>query len=464
MNDAAPEAEPARGRRIRGSRLAAAHALTALALMLSACGESALEKIHQRGELVVLTRYAPTTYYIGRDGPEGPEYDLTQHFADAAGVSVRYEVRDTIAEILQGIEEGEADLAAAGLTKTDERQKHFRFGPAYKIIQQQVVCHRKGPAPDNVWQLGRVGLQIIADSSYEERLRELQPHVTDLTWEATDELTTEQLLERVAERKVDCTVADSNVVAINRRYYPQLVVAFPLTEEQVLAWLLPRDAGVLQRALEEWAERAGKERVVQHIEERYYGHVEIFDYVDLSHFRRRIVSRLPRYKRTFEQAAKKYGIPWTVLAAQSYQESHWNPRSRSPTGVRGMMMLTLPTARELGIKSRLDPTQSIMGGARYMARLRDKLPDDIPAEERMWFALAAYNVGLGHLLDARELAERLGKDPNRWRDMRKVLPLLAHKRYYRTLRHGYARGSEPVRYVQRIRHYQDVLEQYLPPS
>lgn len=99
-----------------------------------------------------------------------------------------------------------------------------------------------------------------------------------------------------------------------------------------------------------------------------------------------------------------------------------------------------------------------------MARLRDKLPDDIPAEERMWFALAAYNVGLGHLLDARELAERLGKDPNRWRDMRKVLPLLAHKRYYRTLRHGYARGSEPVRYVQRIRHYQDVLEQYLPPS
>ncbi|NIR32761.1 MAG: membrane-bound lytic murein transglycosylase MltF [Gammaproteobacteria bacterium] len=435
-----------------------------LALMLSGCGESALEKIHQEGELVVLTRYAPTTYYIGRNGPEGPEYDLTQSFAEAAGVSVRYEIRDTIVEILQSIKNGEGDLAAAGLTRTEEREKHFHFGPAYKIIQQQVVCHRKGPVPDNMWELGDVTLQIIGRSSYEERLQELKPHLPGLTWESTDELATEQLLERVAKRKIHCTVADSNIVAINRRYYPQLVVAFPLAEEQALAWLLPPDSDVLQRALEEWAERVGKEGIVQDIEERYYGHVEIFDYVDLSRFRRRIRSRLPKYKATLEQAAKKYGVPWTVLAAQSYQESHWNPRSRSPTGVRGMMMLTLPTARELGIKSRLDPTQSIMGGAKYMARLQNRLPDDIPPEERIWFALAAYNVGFGHLMDARELAERVDKDPNRWRDMREVLPLLAHKRYYRTLRYGYARGSEPVRYVQRIRHYQDILEQYFPRS
>jgi membrane-bound lytic murein transglycosylase F len=439
-------------------------AMALLAAGLAACGDSALDKIHQRSELVVLTRYAPTTYYIGRDGPEGPEYDLTQSFAEAARVTLRYEVRDTIAQILAGLDKGEGDFAAAGLTRTDERARRYRFGPAYKVIQQQVVCHRKGPIPDNPWELPDVDLQVIANSSYEERLRELQHQIPNLHWKSTEDLATEQILQRVSKRKVDCTVADSNIVAINRRYFPQLVVAFPLSEEQALAWVLPRTAAVLDQALDEWAEKAGKEGIAQDIDERYYGHVEIFDYVDLSRFRRRIHSRLPRYKKVFKRAAKKYDIPWTVLAAQAYQESHWNPRSKSPTGVRGIMMLTLDTARQLGIKSRLDPRQSIMGGAKYLAHLRERVPEEVPPEERIWFALAAYNVGFGHLMDARELASRLGKDPNRWRDMREVLPLLSYKRYYRTLDYGYARGSEPVEYVQRIRDYQDVLEQRVEAS
>jgi membrane-bound lytic murein transglycosylase F len=147
-----------------------------------------------------------------------------------------------------------------------------------------------------------------------------------------------------------------------------------------------------------------------------------------------------------------------LLAAQAYQESHWNPRARSPTGVRGIMMLTQITAREVGVTNRLDPRQSIFGGARYLARMRARLPEDIAEPDRTWLALAAYNVGWGHLKDARELARELGLNPDHWRELREALPLLAEPRYYEELKYGYARGTEPVRYVQRIREYRHVLE------
>ncbi|MDX1657143.1 MAG: transglycosylase SLT domain-containing protein, partial [Candidatus Competibacteraceae bacterium] len=146
----------------------------------------------------------------------------------------------------------------------------------------------------------------------------------------------------------------------------------------------------------------------------------------------------------------------------AYQESHWNPRARSPTGVRGLMMLTLATARPLKVSNRLDPAQSVDGGARYLRHLLERLPAEVVKEDRLWFALAAYNVGLGHVLDARTLARRLGRNPNIWSDLKGVLPLLARRQYHRTLEYGYARGSEPVRYVQRIRDFRDILERWVP--
>ena len=176
-------------------------------------------------------------------------------------------------------------------------------------------------------------------------------------------------------------------------------------------------------------------------------------------FIRRINQRLPKYMDDFKSAAEEHELDWILLAAQSYQESHWNPRAKSPTGVRGLMMLTLRTARQLGVESRLDPQQSIRGGAKYLAQLQKRIPESVQGEDRLWFALAAYNVGFGHLLDARKLARKLGKNPDFWVEMKEVLPLLSQKKYYKDLKYGYARGSEPVRYVQRVREYQQVLQQ-----
>ncbi len=181
---------------------------------------------------------------------------------------------------------------------------------------------------------------------------------------------------------------------------------------------------------------------------------------EIHRFHHHIETRLPRYRRLFEDVAQAYEISWTLLAAQAYQESRWDPHAVSPTGVRGIMMLTRKTASSLGIQNRSDPTKSIEGGARYFQSLKKRLPDHIGKADRVWIALAAYNVGMGHIKDAQRLARRMGKNPNSWEDLKTMLPLLARKSYYSTLQYGYARGWEPVQYVKRIRNYHAVLEQY----
>jgi membrane-bound lytic murein transglycosylase F len=162
----------------------------------------------------------------------------------------------------------------------------------------------------------------------------------------------------------------------------------------------------------------------------------------------------------FLDASVRYQLSWELLAAQAYQESHWKAQAESPTGVRGVMMLTEETAASMGIQDRGDPAKSIHGGAKYLAHLLKRMPKSITGENRIKFALAAYNVGMGHLHDAQELARIQGKDPNSWQSLRETLPLLAEKRYYKTLTYGYARGQEPVQYVAAILTYRDILEKY----
>lgn len=410
---------------------------------------------------MVLTRNSPTTYYEGSDGRlAGMEHDMAVSFAKSLGVRVRFKVLDSVAEILSALKQGKGDLAAAGLTRTIGRAGKFRFGPTYQRVREQVVCRLGGPQPKSVADLVGLNLVVAAQTSYVERLRNLKTRYPKLSWKVSKDEDTEQLLEDVWKRRIDCTVADSDIVAINRRYYPQLTIAFDLGHPQPLAWLLPRDAAGLQRAAQRWFAKFRKSGRLAALKARYYGYVRIFDYVDTVTYTRRIRDRLPRYEALFKQAARKVGINWTLLAAQSYQESYWNPRARSPTGVRGMMMLTRRTARQLGVRNRLNPAQSIRAGARYLAHLRARLPADIHEPLRTWLALAAYNVGLGHVLDALNLESRLDKqDPATWGSISKVLPLLGKHKYYRHLDHGYARGNEAVRYVNRIRYYQAILRQ-----
>lgn len=431
-------------------------------LWLSACSnDQRLNRILNDGELVVVTRNAPTTYYEGRDGLTGLEYELIQGFAKHLGVKPRFVIKDNLGEILPLLEQGEADIAAAGLTQTEDRAANFLFGSTYQIVNQQIVCRRGGKLPKKIEDLEGIELVVPARSSYIERLTYLKRYHPYLSWRADEELNTENILEEVWRKRIDCTVADSNIVDINRRYYPELSVRFDISEPEILAWILPKNAEGLQNAVHDWFGIIEEDGTLQQLQEKYYGFIEVFDYVDIRTYQRRIYKLLPKYRKYFKAAAKHYKFDWTLIAAMSYQESHWNYRARSPTGVRGIMMLTLNTAKEMGVQSRFNVEQNIWGGTRYLKRMYNRLPDSIPDPDRTYMALAAYNIGYGHLLDARGLARRLDKNPDSWTELAEVLPLLSRKQYYKTLKYGYARGYEPVTYVQRIRDYQDILEKEL---
>ena len=438
------------------------------AVLLTACSDTAangagrLERIQEEGLLRVATRNAPTTYYLNRHKQAvGPETALTRAFARHLGVDIEYVVRPSIRGVLRALENGEADLAAAGLSITPGRRERFRFTEAYQQVQQQVVCNAESARPQSVAELGDVSLTVIADSSYVERLQMLQSEYPELRWKEDGRRGTEQLLHRVWEEKLDCTVADSNIVDINRRYYPELEVMFDLHEPEPLAWALPPHAEALQQTANRWLQSEPGQQARRAMQNRYYAYLPAFDFVDRRALVRRIDTVLPRYDSLFERAGENHSLPPLLLAAQAYQESKWDPKAKSPTGVRGLMMLTGRTANAMGVDNRLDPAESIHGGAKYLSRMRSRIDEAVPSPDRLLMALAAYNIGLAHLRDAQRLANRLDKNPHAWRDVKKVLPLLADKRYYPSLEYGYARGHEPVRYIHRIRDYEDVIRRHV---
>ena len=437
-------------------------ALLALAL-LQACGPdeasvATLEPPAPGETLRVATRNAATTYYLDRrQAPAGPEHDLVEGFAEANGWEVEWVMLGSTAEVLKALEGDEIDLAAAGLTHLPSRDERFRQGPSHTDAVEQLVCHReRRPMPREVEEMADVEIRVTADSSYTERLESLANDHTGIDY-AEDPRTTEMLLAAVAKREVDCTLADSNIVQVVRRHFPHLEVALNLTRSDRLGWYLPAGHQALAARAREWMASPEGEAGVEAMRHRYYDYIGDFDFVDLRALNRRIEERLPSFLELFVKASEATGMPADLLAALAYQESHWDPGAVSATGVRGIMMLTRNTAKSLGVTNRLDPAEAIDGGARYLADRHDRLPDTIPEPDRTYLALASYNIGRGHLLDARQLARELGKNPDSWADMREVLPLKADKRYYPQTRYGYARGYEPVHYVQRIRNYLDVI-------
>jgi len=442
--------------RVIGAFIAAA---IALVVVLNACTpqRTVLEQVLASGKLHVLTRNAGTTYYQGPHGPTGLEYQLLRRFADRLGVKLVITVPDSFNEILEDISKGNAQIAAAGLTVTKEREKLVRFSPPYQTITQEVIYNANKHKPGSLDDLDGI-LEVIAQSSHSERLSELQQQHPDLTWVENQEADSTELLSLVSEGLIDYTVADSNEIAMNRRFYPELKVAFELSDPQQLAWAFPKstDNSLYNEAVKFFTDlkQSGE---LERILKNNYEHASNFDYTGTNAFLGQIHNRLPIYRNYFEEAANTYNLDWRLLAALSYQESHWRPRAVSHTGVRGIMMLTQATAKHLGVEERTDVRESILGGARYLRALIDKLPEDIKEPDRTWIAVAAYNVGFGHIQDARQITDDRGNNPDKWIDIKSSLPYLAKSKWYKQTRFGYARGWEPVRYVENIRSYYDIL-------
>lgn len=339
--------------------------------------------------------------------------------------------------------------------------KNYQPGPTYYSVSQQLVYRVGQYRPRTLATVNESQLTIAPGHVVVNDLQQLkEKKFPDLSWKVDDKKGTTELLDDVIAGKLDYTIADSVAISLYQRVHPELAVALDVSDEQPVTWFSRLDDdNTLSAALLDFFNTMNEDGSLARLEEKYLGHGDDFDYVDTRTFLRAVDSVLPDLKPLFEKYAQE--IDWRLLAAISYQESHWDAQATSPTGVRGLMMLTKNTAQSLGLTDRTDAEQSISGGARYLQDMMSKVPDTVPEGERIWFALAAYNMGYAHMLDARALTVKTKGNPNSWSDVKQRLPLLSQKPYYNELTYGYARGHEAYAYVENIRKYQISLVGYL---
>jgi membrane-bound lytic murein transglycosylase F len=434
-------------------------ALAALSFWLNtALRENQLQQIKSKGVLRVLTRIDPTTYYQSPEGLTGLEFDLINLFAKRLGVQVEFIAPASFDDILWQITREKADIAAAGITVTEPRQKIMRFTQPYQHITEQLLYHTRNKKPKRISDINDGLLELVKNTSHVETFNALKQTHPTLTWLTNAELDTNGLIYLLNAGLIDYTVSDSNQIELIHRYYPDVAVAFDVSDALPIAWALSQNAdNSLFDEINRFFSEIKHNHTLDQLLDRYYGHTSRLSDYENCKFREHIRSRLPKFQAFFEQAAQQYRLDWRLLAAIGYQESHWQTDVSSGTGVKGVMMVTQDTADFIGIDNRDNPKQSIMGGTQYFKHRIDRISPNIPEPDRTWFAIAAYNVGEGHLEDARILARKQKGNPDKWLDVKKYLPLLRDPKWHKQTRLGFARGDEPVIYVENIRNYYDLL-------
>lgn len=416
-------------------------------------------------ELVVITRQSPTTRYVDATGKyTGMENDLVEMFAQEMKVKVRFVDQYPLSMILTKLRRQYAHLAAAGMPATPETRGDFVLAPEYQRTQQVVAYNNDGAKPKSIRDLASMSVAVLKGSRAAGLMKELRRLFPGLHWSEVEGGEIHGLLGQLADRKIDAVIADGHAVDVARNFFPNIQRAFAMGEPEPMSWVFPKtaDADLVQHA-NAFFKRIKRDGTLDRLVDRYYGHLHRMETLDIENLIEKIQTTLPRYRLHFQNAAERTGLDWRLIAAIGFQESHWDALATSPTGVRGIMMLTEETADHLGVGDRLDARQSIMAGARYFVDLKERLPDQIQEPDRTYMALAAYNLGLGHLEDARVLARRLKLNPNLWVDVKKALPLLAHPSHYAELKYGFARGGEAVILTENIRNYYDVLGRFQPP-
>ncbi|MFT7053172.1 MAG: membrane-bound lytic murein transglycosylase F [Psychromonas sp.] len=435
-----------------------------LFLLLTACNPftqiTHLEKIQKRGDIMMGTINGSLTYSFDGSVYSGFDYELGKQLADDLKVKLTIKEYPTFEALFQALDNDKVDFLGAGLTLTPKRSQKYRSSPPYYFASQKLVYRKGSYRPRKVADIN-APVSVLKDSNHEETLKKLLSEMHELEVNILENSDQETLLRKVAEKEIPFAIVNSSTLAQKQRYYPVLTEAFTISEKQPVAWLLKRhqDATLYSAIIEFMGNRYNDQNIAK-LEEKYFGHVQHFDFVDTKVFLRRNKSTLPKFEKLFKKHATST-VDWLLLAAVSYQESHWNPKAKSPTGVRGLMMLTLDTANYIGIKDRLDPAQSIKGGADYLTRLIKRLPNSIPEDEKIWFALASYNLGYGHLMDARRITQIRKQNPDAWSDVKENLSLLHEKKWYSKTKYGYARGREAQHYVNNIRQYLKTLTWFI---
>lgn len=452
-------------------------AVAALVLLaFSGCERAPPPLPPAKAGISVIVRPGPATWLTLPNGKTtGFDYELLTRFARERGVPLHVSFADGAAPLLQQVSAGAAQLGAGGLlqaaTASDvdgapPASTNLAWSTGYHSVEPVLIYNVDGYRPRRWKDLEDAVVAYPAHTGLDGPLAAVRYDHPEVRWKAIDVTSADDLIADVADGTVSYAVVASSDAALARNIYLDFDVAFPAGPRREFAWAVSPAYPELRNALDTFFAGLRRDGTLARLADRYFGVAATVERIDAGVFQERIRKTLPEWRKTFLEAQAQSGIEWRLLAAVAYQESQWDPIATSETGVRGLMQLTEETARHLGVVDRLDARSSAVGAARYLADLKSRVPTRIPEPDRTWFALAAFNIGIAHLEDARMLAQRRKLNPDLWSDVRKVLPLLAEPEYYMTAKYGYARGGMPVAFVGRVRGYYDILlrtERPAPP-
>jgi membrane-bound lytic murein transglycosylase F len=417
------------------------------------------------GELVALVRPGPVVYFPGPDGSiEGLDVDLLRLFAIEKKLPLRFVAVDSDAAVISELEAGQGHVGAGGLLApaasaiSRAANSSVLWSSRYLGVEPVLIYNTDGFRPADWLDLEDETVAVPAtDAVLRDEIEALRGSHPQVRWQAFAQDSAIEIVARVSEGMPGYAIVDSLVASIARNVYLYFDVAFRAGGKRDLAFAVAARFPKLAADLDRFLERISRDGTLARLVERRLPDLRAFQRLDAGGLQENMRTVLPRYRALFREAHEKTGIEWRLLAALAYQESRWDPAAVSETGVRGFMQLTEDTAKRQGVTDLLDPGQSVLAAARYLRGLKEGLPARIQEPDRTWLALAAYNIGMGHLDDARVLAQRQGMNPDHWSDVKRALPLLALPEHYERSRLGYARGGMPVAFVDRVRGYYDVL-------
>lgn len=437
-----------------------------------------LEEIMSDGVLRALVVNSSTSYFLYRGEPMGFEYELLKRLADHLDLKLELVVSDDLDSEFEVLNRGDVDLVAHGMTITNQRKWEVDF-TEHLYLTKQVLVQRK---PDNYVNLSWSSLQkqlihdpieliddtvsVRRNSAYYERLMSLSNEIGgNIIIDTLDSsLSTDEIIDMVAEGKIKYTIADENLAKINASYHPNLKYDVQISFSQRIAWVTRTKAVNFREVVNDWIVKEKKKKNFAILYNKYFNNKRSFrrrirsDYYSLKN------NQISRYDALIKKYSESIGWDWRLLASQVYQESQFDPSAESWAGANGLMQVMPATAEDLGIDDTADPEQSLRGGAEYLRQMYEQFEDVVNTDNRIKFAMAAYNCGLGHVRDAQRLADVRGLDRHVWTDNVEIAirDLSLPKHYSKPfVKYGYVRGSEPALYIEQIFERYDHYKQFI---
>ena len=410
-------------------------------------------RILQNNEIKIVTRFGPSDYYEIKSEENGYTYDVMKGFADFIGVKLTVITMDSLEDAINALNNREVDiLANMGVTN------NVKTSYAYNKVNQYIVYNSKYTSkPDEINDLNGNDIEIIDSIIIKNNLDSFLKPI-DVNLVISKEKNIDEIINLIKDNKIKYTVVNNNELAIFNKYFPEIKIGFKIGENIPSTWAIPENTNhQLEEKLSEYFTQILKTNKLKKFYTKHFTGKLQYTFVGTRSFLADFLNVFPLYEFYFKKYAKLYNHDWRLLASIGYQESKWDKDAVSYTGVRGLMMLTKNTSKEMNVEDREDPIQSIEGGAKYLKKMLRSLPDNINNNDKIWYAIASYNIGFRHIEDAMKMADNEGVNSGNWYLLEPYILRLSQSKYYKNTKYGYARGWETLKYVQNIRQYYDIL-------